>query len=309
MALDPLPQPPASLISQQDPIEEAPDPVDVKPEGKEWITPGMLRRDSVNLLIGASGAGKTAVMFQWLESWHKGQPLWNILPENIASGYVCLDHTQDGTESRLRHFGYECLDHSSLLTGPFSLQSLEPLPELLLVDGFARLVPGSRMNDYGAVADFLTDCQTWCEKTHHTLIGSVPTAKSLDGEPQRGNIRERASGSVAWGAFTEVVWLIEQGADPRTRILQQSSPYGQPRAWELMFKDGRLEPLQIAKAIEPVPDRILDWLKQRETFSLQEFADFIVMPKATASRALHRIIEAGYARKVRHGIYMTVLPN
>lgn len=282
---------------------------------RKFLIEEFLPHTEVSLIAGPSGGGKTTWTFQTLERWLKGEPILNRKSYPSPCVYVSLDRSYDAAEATLERMGISlpipiisAVDKniSTLEAVIQAARDAEPHAKLLILDGFARLVPGSKTNDYGEVAHFLSACTRRCKKEDITILGLVHAAKTKENE-RYTNPRERILGSVAWAGFTETIIFISS-TDPddvecKYRMLEILSRQSAGIKQELEFHEGRLIPSTRKQEMEFKITSFLDAFPFGVVFSSEEFAATIGIKKTRAYEILNRLIETKAVEKVGHGKY------
>lgn len=175
----------------------------------------------IHLLAGASGAGKTTLMFQLLEKWRLGQPVFGDPSYPCPFAYVRLDRSGQLTHESIKTAGadpsaYTCVDGR----GVHKLPAEQRVPRLLevvgnaapdasfiIIEAFGLMAPGGKSSGYNETAAWLVECQYMLEQNDRTILGTVHVPKQREGSAIT-DPRQQASGSVAWAAFSAtVMWL------------------------------------------------------------------------------------------------------
>jgi hypothetical protein len=203
------------------------------PSHRDFLIDDIMPEREVHLLGGPSGVGKTTLAIQIIKSLQLGQPVFDKPIHLRGVVYVSCDRTSASLRRAMdRHslphdaFPWTCVRD---IPDPLGIEQVFswrkrtcPDCHLMVVDGFARLVPDGKISDYKAVADFLTKTAGLCESHDVTILGIVHATKVKSGE-HFPDPRQRILGSVAWGAFADLL-IIMDAADPnnssdQTRII------------------------------------------------------------------------------------------
>lgn len=200
---------------------------------------------SVHLFGGPSGAGKSRMLFQWFKDLALGNPIIGLtVPKPVRIGYVCLDRTDESVLETM-----ECLDINPSDVPNFEFIScadrivtfaqiphlFTQLPELIVVDGIPVLLPSGDINKYTEVANFMRHGIKLCKQYDTTFMGVLHCAKTKENERYL-NPRQRISGSVAWAAFSETIFLLEP-IKPESRDDDRSTLTVLPRNAKKIVKD------------------------------------------------------------------------
>lgn len=283
----------------------------------------------VHILAGPSCAGKTRWLFQSIAAWTALSPILGAPPlEQPPSWlYIPAEPTDGGARKLARHYS---LDDSPLLEiAALHLNRSQPLQDLLAnlpenryiaIESAVRCLPTGNLNSYADVHSFLEAFSQAAKLKNSTFILTHPTSKTKDGEGY-SSVRERLLGSVAWGAFSDNVVLIEprtpsNESDP-SRLLRFSPRSGSSGArYLLKFNDrGELiyegkvhgDPFEEFFSALPANFRIrvrqvIGWAEASGT-SNPEAA------KKQAQRWLGAMASDGRIRKAGHGVYVKVKPS
>lgn len=321
--LDPVPAP-------TDPADPGDPPNPARPTrapAEEYLINPILPRRTVNLVIGASGAGKTTLMFQWLAAWQRSEPFLGFPSTPAPIAYIALDRTVRSIHRTMDRLllPHDAFPVHSLLGSrlPLALESclkIAPNAHLFVIEAISRMVGGKGINDYAAVADLMCSAQVWCEREGRTLLGSCHSSKVKEGQ-QYLNPRERVMGSGAWPAYTETNFFLEQTQPPKGAEINTSQrdlwilPRNAPeQKLSLVFQNGRLSlapsgagagsltPAEAAAweiiSAFPEPDFATgDFVDKMEGFGLH---------RATAFRALTRFEEEHLVSKAAHGTWRRI---
>jgi len=224
---------------------------------REFLISGLMPAREINLIAGASGAGKSRFGIQLGGAVQAGEPFFGRATSPTKVLFVCCDRGEDSFKRSLDayHLPYDTFKWVTESDIPFGLRKSRPFqildwastkhPEnrLVILDGFSGLV--KNINDYSEVRGMLWECQSLLRARNFNLLGTTHATKikTLD---QILNPRERVLGSVAWGAGAEMVVSLD-AKDPKDptnplRVASFCSHSGAPFQLELQFsKLGALE--------------------------------------------------------------------
>lgn len=311
-----------------DPLDPRNDPSKPKPPTRtladQYLINPIIPTKTVNLIIGASGAGKTTLMFQWLAAWQRSEPFLGFDSHPTPLAYIALDRTVRSIHRTMDRLGlaHDAFPIFSLLGSklPLALDSclrVAPEAHLFIIEGISRMVGGKGINDYAAVADLMCSAQVWCERENRTILGSCHSSKVKEGQ-QYLNPRERVMGSGAWPAYTETNFFLEQtqppkGAEMNTTqrdlwILPRNAP---EQKLSLLFVDGRLS-LAPAGSGSLTPSEAAAWEiisgfpVEFPTSSFVEAMEGLGVHRATAFRLLDRFSDEHLISKRGHGEWQRV---
>lgn len=169
----------------------------------------------INLLAGPPGVGKTTLALQIGTDIQDGIAVWGRRTFPTGMVIVSLDRSSNAHQ---RMIGNMSIPSSRFAF--FSARNIEtsieiiirtcanqfPQHKLLFIDGFATLCDGP--SDYLRSSQFLRIAGTHCEQYGRTILGSVHSAKTKEGEHYT-NPRQRILGSVAWAGFADLIVTMD----------------------------------------------------------------------------------------------------
>lgn len=292
-----------------------------------------------SIIGGPSGSGKTTFLFQFLQSWSRGEPQWNYKSYPVPYLYISGDRSGAGilrTFERM-HIDPKSIPHFAAFDDPslttinevlLKAAEIAPAARLYIIEGIAGMVPGNKINDYGAIKAFAGFLGQWCKSKDCTIIGVMHSAKTKANESYE-NPRQRLLGSVGWGAFSETIICIEpiDAKDPecqlrRLYLLPRNAP---EQKFDLEWQDGLLVPASAdtmatkkqkgkrGRQTEILRDTLSDiqaYLKHEKIATIkfgELLTHFDPIPSATLNRAIRTLIESGFLRVIRKGEYETVI--
>jgi hypothetical protein len=216
--------------------------------------PGLIPFGTVNIMSGASGAGKTTLKSSWCYAWKHGQPILGF-PTNRPTGlyYLAADRPWHPTYADTFHAAHlhvpEDIEVYALLDDPtydcrslklhtrdqdkklsakknaydflwHCLERLHPIPgSLVFIDPLAPLFIEGDQNCARDVALSLHWLRRCAQRLTCTFICDANVAKLREGEDFK-RPQDRISGSGAFLAYADTVFnFTEDGAlptDPRT---------------------------------------------------------------------------------------------
>ena len=176
----------------------------------------------VHLLAGVSDAGKTRFIIPAMVDFQEGKPFLGHTSHPVPWAYVIGDRLEEEAHDTISSMG---IDPSKIQMipafGPHNKSyrqimaaaaKLDPIPQLLVIEGFADLVGGK--DSRRDVREFLGTMGAYCcdKKLFPAglaVLGVVETPKMKPGEIY-GNPRQRVSGVSAWGYHSSTIILIEK---------------------------------------------------------------------------------------------------
>lgn len=197
-------------------------PAPSAPRAREWIIDQVLPAHVVGLLVGPAGVSKTTAAIQWLAEIRAGRDVFGHASRPTEILWVSCDRSQTEHEAHCYALGID--------PGTFwfhdqmnSMTSIErvvsacaanyPRAKLIFIDGFARLLPDGKINDYSTVASFLCECAKWCQVHRVTILGCLHAGKSREGAGY-SDPRDQVCGSTAWAGFSNLM-IVMQKANPK----------------------------------------------------------------------------------------------
>jgi len=181
---------------------------------RPYLWENILPSNTIHLLGGPSGAGKTRLLMGWLKEWQDKGTVMGMASPKCRIAYTAMDRVADSIRETLQDFGdlSNSLTWRSMIGRGFGdikiLLDDFPGVDLLIVDGIGTLVPDGKIIDYGVVARFLTRMNLLCAQAKMTILGILHTAKTKENEKYI-NPRQRIAGSVAWAAYAETIFLLD----------------------------------------------------------------------------------------------------
>ena len=156
-----------------------------------------------------------------LLDWEQGLPIMGNASHPVPWAYVVGDRLLEEAHDTMRGMGIPIAavrmipafgkDNKDLNRIIFAAQELDPLPELLVIEGFGDLVdmPGHRRQ----VRDFVSEVSSWCQSPRDfpnglTILGVMESPKTKPNERYK-DPRQRISGCAAWGYHSSTVFIIE----------------------------------------------------------------------------------------------------
>jgi hypothetical protein len=251
----------------------------------EYIVDDILPRYEIHLIAGPSGAGKSTLLLQFIQDWSQGKSFFDHASYPEPFLYVSGDRSADGVRRTLSRVG---IDASAFPLFPViektEVEEIENIIELalgrfpsarvLFIEGLGSLVSGGKTNDYSSVAKFLKKLTRMCKKRKLTIIGVIHSAKTKKGE-EYSNPREKALGSVAWGAYSETIIYVEP-VDPqnpadtlrRVQILPRNA---KSESFDMKLdENGRLIPASPKMPPQPLLLSFLAKLGEGKDFTTEE---------------------------------------
>lgn len=303
---------------------------------------------SVNLLAGAPGTGKTALMADMMTRFRDGRPIFGRTPAPLAGlGVISADRSWDQSSSywfklagipeiahysllddlkfdprRLRNTG----DRVTILEECFNHLALPP-QSLVLVDPLSLFL-GGKLNDYDTCAVYCMQIQRLARKKQYTLIGLAHAGKQqADVKARYLRLQDRILGSAALFGYTDTQMYIaspeETGQSSYTFLWH---PHHAPKEFFSLTQESnglfRCEGSPISpdsgvllESLLPhhaSDDDIVAWFPPDGTpKTMQEIKSQLTtwnISRATLMRTLARLVDGGRLCQPAHGAYAIVRP-
>ena len=186
----------------------------------EYVVEQLFPRQQVSLISGPSGAGKTTLALQILDEWAASATVLDHPARAVPLCFVACDRTDRALRAHMRRMDinpahvphcslvkYHRREERSIETAVKAAIACCPVARVLFIDGMSTLCPG-KVTDLRDVADFLLTTLRLCESHDVTIIGTVLSVKTREGEGYV-SARDRIIGSGAWAALTDTKLFIE----------------------------------------------------------------------------------------------------
>ena len=189
---------------------------------REWIIDQVLPKRVVALLVGPAGVSKTTAALQWLTEINAGRDVFGHRSYQTEIAFVSCDRSEAEHEAHCHALGidpgiFHFHDQMNFMTSiervVRTCAGRYPRAKLIFIDGFARLLPDGKINDYATVATFLCECAKWCQEFNVTVLGCLHAGKSRDGAGY-SDPRDQVCGSTAWAGFSNLM-IVMQKANPK----------------------------------------------------------------------------------------------
>lgn len=316
--------PPSLRASVQSPAS-SPSLSSPRPDPIEKI----LLANSVNLLAGAPGVGKTALIAWLLTRFRDTLPIFGYLPCPIPRiAFIGADRSwENSTRFWFEAAGYADIPHYSLQDDrafpPVRLrnragriqileQCLEkvgPLPpgSLVVVDPLSLFL-GGNLIDYDTCGVACSQIRRLCQDLQFTLIGTAHSSKQkADRKERYKRLQDNILGSTALFGYTDTQMYLaapdETGADHYTFLW---APHHKPPEMFPLGRDasGLFVPWEdsTAAALEAGLLALIPLIEEGIGFG-----DLVLaaeqMSRATVHRILQHFLEVGVVERVGHGRY------
>ncbi len=249
-------------------------------------TDGWLPIGSVSLCIGASGAGKTTWILDFIKKLDGVQTVYGRKTMNVQTAIVSYDRSRrDLIETcRSMRINPNSLNFFDVRGAWWSLSTAEVLwrlctgdfegltlpdeakeqlaarfqdTQLFIVEGIDMKVPNGKIADNGVVGTYLQEITEAAQKHDFAVLGVTGSPK-MKPDDRYTATRDLAIGASAWGrkchTMISIVSKDAENPDDSTRILTVLPRAGAPDKRELTWKNGRfieVETKKPAKAAKP----------------------------------------------------------
>ncbi len=283
--------------------------------------------DSVNLLAGAPGVGKTAFLAYLLPRIRDGQPIFGYQPRVVPKiGFIAADRSwQNSTRLWFEAGGYPDLPHYSLQDDPHfrpselrnkanrinvlsrCLEKLKlPPGSLGIVDPLALFL-GGNLTDYDSCLVACSEIRRLCQEQNITLLGTAHTPKiKADKTARYQRLQDNIFGSAALFGYTDTQLYLaspEETGEKHYSFLW--APHHAPTEIFPLGRDSQGLFVPYAESVRHREEHsILDVVPATpEGIGFSEVLLAAEVSKATAHRHLQQLIQDGQVERVGHGRY------
>lgn len=188
----------------------------------DWL-PHIIPANTINIVAGASGVGKTALTAEWMARWRSSRSICN-LPTTLPTGglgIIVCDRKWSSHKQWFEAVGFPEIPHYSLCDDPkFNPESLnnrlaidaifegcigklglQP-GSLIVVDPIAIFISGNLI-DYRQTAISLIKLARICVKHGVTLLGTAHMSKQKGKDDRYMRPQDRILGSAAFAGYTD----------------------------------------------------------------------------------------------------------
>ena len=298
--------------------------VDVK-----YLIEGILPANQVHILAGASGAGKTTFLLQYLRDFLDGKPFFGHSTKPCGVAYVGADRQEAEYTEKFSLMDIEAFPLTSIVLDPSYKPRLLSKPEprntllrqmisqfrsvipdlgLLVIDPISPLLP-NKLSDYHEVADALIGLTRLCIEQDITLIGTHHATK-LKPDTQFVRPQDRILGSAALLGYSGthlflsspqenkeelyVLTIVPHNAPPETHRLTREK---NGRFVVVTDAQGVVEHHALLRLVPNEPNWI-DWATLRD-----KAIEALHISQATLKRRLDQLESDGYIKQPGKGKY------
>lgn len=304
------------------------------------VLPPILPRNSINLLAGAPGAGKTTLIASTAVRFRDGLPIFGFQPRPVPfQGFISADRSwEQSTSLWFKAAGfpeikaYSLQDDASFKKSKLRkkseriavlnhcLSKLGHMPEgsLVWVDPLALFLGGNLL-DYDTCLVACSEIREICTQLNITIIGTAHASKQKADKAQRYlRLQDRIAGSVALFGYTDTqMYLAEPSEVAEEFYLFHMHPHhAVPASFKLQRNTttGLFEPYGEEPGAQDLARIVLSAIPFSPTLitSKQLLTDLTTsgtsIPRTTFYRVLEQLIECRDLIKVGRGHY-TRKPN
>lgn len=299
------------------------------------IVDGLFQREMVHIVAAPVGIGKTTLIMQLCWAMQHDQPWLGRRTTRARTIFITADRSRKETNATLRRMEMTelALNIVSLKdTVGVAIPFLHALIKEHAAPGDLIIVeplnffhrdednkPG-KVNDFIQTAHFLMRTGKLAVDQHVTIIGTLHSSKTKISEGYAAP-REKILGSVAWGAFTAGVVIIEPTAadkaeDPGRAItvLPRNSA---PQVLNYMLEDthGLLVPIMEKPGMKDTWSRmcalLAEWPVENDVTTQQilEWAELTGMSRTTAYRWTKQMVTDTKLEATERGVFRKVRPS
>ncbi len=271
---------------------------------EKYLVDGLLPTREVHIFAGASGVGKSTIMYDFIDKWQREQDVFGRKSHWYPYVIFSNDRSEAGIMRTLRRIGKNPKDFHIIdtLSAPDSLtmpdiikQYHKKNPHLKVVFVEGLHVAQTDGNDYGETSKALKALNRVCHELDITIIGTTHSAKAYAASGMTG--RDSIIGSAANAGMTETIFSFSRTKKGNVKVTihpRNEREINQFYKWE----DGRLVEIDEEKDDRPKP--MVKFLNQLESDTFQtsdvvaffEENDFGAI--ATAKRHLKQAVDEGW---------------
>lgn len=285
------------------------------PAPPDFLIADLMPSREVHLLCGPSGAGKTTLLFQILKQWQVGEDVFGHQSFPVPYTYVSCDRSRKSVDLTLKRLNCvevitRILALDDLVSSNHKLESIIEAAkkkysdtELVVIEGVQTLV-GNNQKDYGSVSALLRQGWAKCQRYEVTLLGTGHSPKVKENERYL-HPRERTLGSVAWGAFADLIIAMNFDEQTKVRTVDVLPRNAAEEAYEFMSgPHGALVPCPKEKG-----DRLLLVIEARSegiTITRQDVLDIaegMEIGRSVADQVIAKCIETQMLERVSDGVF------
>ena len=300
-------------------------PIPPPPPQSEFVVEAIFPKNEVHLWGGPSHVGKTTLLFQTIDAWRDGRPIFGYKSFPSRFCYVSCERSKASALLTLNRIGIDTDERSfpilSLLDDPIDEKSLtfesvhhaaDKLVqgvEVLFVDGGVSLVRGD-INRYDVVADFVAKVIRYIRTAGITVFIIVGPPKTKEGERYTSS-RQKFIGSAAWSALCTTGVMIESDRPDDARCISRTvtvtPPNNQPKILRYNLDTPGRFVISPNDADDPTDFELVLFARDEGTLiewsEIEDICDILGISGRTGRRYLDKLVADGRMTFVRHGVY------
>jgi hypothetical protein len=266
---------------------------------------GWFARGAVHLVAGSSGAGKTTLMLDLLETQARGDHYLGHrgagLPFLVAfADRGAVSNTETLARMRIDPAALPIVHLPATTTGAAAVEAIaqavearETLPAALFIEGADLLVEDPHKPQI--VTPFVVALRALAERYAIAIVLSVGAPKARPNE-QYALKRDQVYGSQAWARLSNTVAVLSIAGDGTvaTRDLAVLHRNAAAEKFHLAFVEGRLVVSEEAAPTEP---NMATWMAEAEVFNRQRFRDAFALSGSRAAELLAGFVRLGVLKE------------
>lgn len=189
------------------------------------FVPNLWPRHRLNILSGASGAGKSRWIIPQLFALMDGIPVMGEPTKPTKVAYVCCDRTTEDAQDTMADLGHDAsrmpvfsfMDNDLEWTFSNVVNFVPAGTELVFIEAIGALVPGGNMIDYHSILRLGRLVNKTRRSTGFDFWGSTHTPKLKKGEDFK-HTRDNVIGSSAWPGIAGTIVHIHENEQGQREI-------------------------------------------------------------------------------------------
>jgi hypothetical protein len=265
----------------------------------------------LNLVVGASGAGKSRFILPQLFALQEGKPIMGRATEPTRIAYVACDRTAEDASDTMADLGldpskmpiYSFMDDEIEWSFTNVLKFIPEGTQLTFIEAIGALVAHGKINDYHEVLRFGRAVHRARRLSGSDFWGSTHVPKLKKDEDFK-HTRENVLGSAAWAGISGTIVLIDELPTEQRAVHIMTRDLA-PEKLICEFQDGHLvESSQLVG--RSLMDRWLNGIAAEMvvTFELmQAIGERYKLSRATVTRWIKEAESDGRLVRVDRGTY------
>ena len=302
--------------------------------------PGIIPYGGINLLAGAPGCGKTALLATLLKAFRDGTPIFGHTPKKVSSiAFFGVDRSWDSTRGWFERAGFPDIPYYSLADDAAFVKTRlrrklertgilrEVLDKFLASgalkpDGLIAVDPlslflGGNLLDYDACAVACLEIRDLLRARQLTMIATAHASKQRGEKDRYVRLQDRILGSAAIFGFSDTqLYLATPEELDAEHYVFLWCPHMSPTESFTLTRDPQglfvpHDPQAVARAVQ---ETLLDLLPHNTTQTFSQIVDLAAaaappMSRASVTRYLKALVAAGRISQPTRGLYLRPKPN